>query len=146
MPTTWRSDVRTRLTAVGNEFVAANPSRMLNFYSLRPDSLTSKTPCGFVANIRETVEHTAGVRRRTARTTVYLVDRLWGYDETVDRVDDLGDLFLDFMTARPYAISSNTVVEVVGIDGVELGEGDTSTNFVPAIEVTLEAVIQEGRL
>jgi hypothetical protein len=144
-PTTFRSDIRAQLKATGDLFVAANPSRIERFYSVRPESLSSKTPCGFVGGINEDISHTAGIRRRVATATVFLVDRMWTNDEAIDAVDDLGDLFLDYMTDRPHAISATTVVEVTGMQGVEIAEGDTASSFLPAIQVTLSALIQEGR-
>lgn len=144
-PTTFRSDLRAQLKVTGDAFVAANPSRIERFYAVRPESLTSKTPCGYVGAINEVISHSAGIRRREATATVFLVDRAWTNDEGIDAVDDLGDLFLDYMTDRPHAVSATTLVEVTGMTGVELAEGDSSTVFFPAIQVTLSALIQEGR-
>jgi len=144
MPTTFRSDVRGQLLALGLAFATANPTLLKRFYPVRPGAFND-LPCGYVGPMPETITHSAGIRRRTMSPQIVLVNYLREpASETSDAMDDLVDAFLDYVTARPHVISDNTVTSVTSIEPIEL---DAEVTFYPAVILTLgETIIQEGRL
>ncbi len=67
----------------------------------------------------------------------------WGDEmEIADVRDDVVDAFLDYATARPHAISSQTVCVVRGVEDVEL---EAEGTFYPAAVVTFDTIALEGR-
>jgi len=144
MATSFRSDVRAQLYALGLAFATANPTLLKRFYSVRPGAF-NELRCGYIGPLSETVTHSAGIRRRTMSPQIVLVDHLREpASETADALDDLVDAFLDYVTARPHAISNTTLTSVTAIEDIEL---DGEVTSYPAVILTLgETIIQEGRL
>ena len=143
MPTTtFRSDVAAGLYALAAGFQAANPTMLHNAYRARPATFSDR-PLAFVGPRTETIVHTNQIRQRSMRPTIVLV---WAYNdelEVADVRDDVVDAFLDYATARPHAISSNTVTAPTGVEDVEL---EMDGAFYPASIVTFgDTLIQEGR-
>ena len=142
MTTTFRSDVVAGYYAMLTGFAAANPTMLEHAYRTRPRSFSDR-PLAFVGPRNESIAHTQGTRQRTMTPTIVFV---WAWNdeqETADIRDDLIDAFLDYATARPHAVSNQTVTSPTGVEDVEL-EMDGAP--YPASIVSFgETLILEGR-
>lgn len=144
MATSFRSDVRGGLYTLLTGFQTANPTLIEHTYRRRPGSFPDKRT-GYVGSMNESIRHDSGIRQRTMVPTVVLVLKLSEpSSETADAMDDLVDAFLDYCSARPHAISDNTVTAPTSVEDVEL---EAEGAFYPAVVVSFgDTVIQEGRL
>lgn len=142
--TTFRQDVTTRLVALSQDFIAANPTLVYRVYARRPGGFTGDLPCIYVGAHNENIRHTSGLRQRTMEPQLVLVGKPTGSeDEIADEMDTLVDEFLDYLTAHPHAISSNTVMSPSNVRDTELVLDDVT---YPAAVITLgETIALEGR-
>lgn len=142
--TTFRRDVTNRLVDLGNDFKSANPTLVYRVYPRRPPGFTGDLPAIYVGTHNENIRHTAGLRIRTMEPQLVLVGKPTGSEtEISDEMDTLVDEFLDYLTAHPHAISSNTVTSPTSVRDVELELDDV---IYPAAVITLgETIAQEGR-
>mgnify|MGYP001572893655 FL=1 len=134
-----RSGAKTQLDAVK----AANPTAVLQTYSVRPASVGS-TPCAWVDEARLDLRHDSGTRQWSGEVDVWLVDA-GGMDsaESQDRLDALAALVIDRFSDTPHAFGANTVSEPMR---VRSGAVDINGIIHPATIVTVgRFVFQEGR-
>lgn len=145
MATTFRANTRTGLYALLTGFQTANPTLLHHAYSRRPATFPDKIS-GYVGSMPESIVHTGTtIRQRTMAPTIVLVARLSEVvSEQADAMDVLVDAFLDYCSARPHAISNQTVTVPTSIEDVEI---DAEGTFYPAAVFTFGGTIaQEGRL
>ena len=143
MTTTFRSDIAGGLHTILTGFAAANPTLLRRAFRARPASWTTDTPCAWVETRNETVTHDSGLRMRAMTPSVVVVDRLTDNIETMDRMDDLVDALLDYLTANPH-IASNTVWDQLTItdETDQLPDG----SWITAVRFSFGNVnVREGR-
>lgn len=143
MTTTFRADVRAGIYGLVSGFASANPSFGLSAYRYRPTSFGDR-PLVFVASLNESMTHDASLRQRTMTpTAVFLWAPSEASDELADDRDDVIDAFLDYASARPHAISNQTVTSPTSVEDVEL---ELDGAFYPASIVSFgQTLALEGR-
>jgi len=140
---TFRAQFRAGLKTVLDTVKAANPSALLEVREYPPESY--HTPLAYVEKgVNETLQHTSGVRIRTLRGNIVLVNKLVSNDQATDEQDVLVDLVLDALTAAPRAASASTLIQPVSVTDTELQ--DANGNRYAAAVIGVEGVIQEGRV
>src|SRR5687768_16687708 len=140
---TWRAAVRDGAETTLTAFQAANTSLCDRVYRARPESVAD-TKSVFISGIGEPrILHSAGIRQRDAEVEIVCSVHLADNEETTDKLDDLADAVIDWLTANPHAFGAITVQAPVRATPVELNEGGL---IVPAVAITCSAQIQEGRL
>jgi hypothetical protein len=143
MSTSFRQQFRAGCKTVLDTFKAANPTVLLEDYDYPPESY--HTPCAYVEKgVNETVQHTSGVRTRTLRGNVVLVNKLVSNDQATGEQDVLVDGLLDAFTAAPRAASASSLIQPVSVTDTELQ--DANGNRYAAAVISVEGVIQEGRV
>jgi hypothetical protein len=152
IPTTFRQDMSNGLFRLLTDFRTAAPDRL-------PGGIFRKRPLGmndtilaFVGPYPEQIVHDSGLRTRSMVPTVVFVNT-FGFDDDVaeDALNATVDEFIDFVTARPYAVSSNFPISPSQVEDVELDVGGGLTK--PAAVITFSngrpgtggVSIQEGR-
>lgn len=119
MPTsTFRNDIRAGLKTILDDFQTANPTLLRHTYKARPASV-GDLPAAYVGNMPEVAQHVHGIRVRELSASVTFLDLISDATEVTDRMDDLVDAFLDYLTDRPH-ITSATVWDRVTVDDGEL--------------------------
>jgi hypothetical protein len=140
---TFRAQFRAGLKTVLDTVKSANPSALLEVREYPPESY--HTPLAYVEKgVNETLQHTSGVRIRTLRGNIVLVNKLVSNDQATDEQDVLVDLVLDALTAAPRAASASTLIQPVSVTDTELS--DNNGNRYAAAVIGVEGVIQEGRV
>lgn len=144
---TFRRDVTAGLYALAEEFRLANPTLVQRVYPRRPGGFTGNLPAIYVGARNENVLHDSGLRQRTMEPQLVIVVGATGTPEEIQsEIDELVDEFLDYATARPHAVSSNTVTsgrEPWTLRDTELAMDDT---IYPAVVITLTGTVSlEGR-
>ena len=148
----FRTDARTAfaslLAAFAADFNTTAPakSKIQSTHRARPGSY--RPPCLFVGSIREPrIDHTMGLRERNMTIELVLVQGQYDNEETSDRQDVLVDAFHDWLTARPHAISTNTVMNQVSTEDAEIVIATTNGATVRyfATVVSVNADISEAR-
>lgn len=145
---TARSDLRANLyTTVDAWRVTWNASqandrrRLHQGYAARPASF--HPPLYYIGSISESLTHTAGVRQRDQRAQVAIVRGLYENEEAMEWLDEATDSLLDYLSDRPHAISSSTVVTPLSTEDVELDLGG-GTVYAATI-ITLRHDFADGR-
>lgn len=142
MPTsTFRNDIRAGLKTIIDGFKTANPTLLRSTYRARPASI-GDLPAAWVGNLPEVVEHVSGVRSRTMAASVTFLDLLSDAAEVTDRMDDLVDAFLDYLTDRPH-ITTATIWDRVTVEDGEV-EYDGAI-YRAVVFGGVNASIHEGR-
>ena len=139
----FRSDVRAALVTRLEAVKAANPTALRKVYLARPAAI-AEHPVAWVGTITERFQHTSGVRTRLPGTvaTVIIATILTDNAETLTKVDDAAGLVIDDLTANYHALSSDTVIEPIGSESVEIPYGDTA---YPGVEITVSIIEASGR-
>lgn len=142
--TTFRSDVRDGIYILLTGYQAANPTLIQHTYRRRPGSFPDKLSA-YVGSMPESIAHTGGsLSQRTMTPTIVLVMRLSEPShEQSDAMDDLVDGFVTYATARPHAVSNQTVCVPTGVEDVEI---DSEGTLYPAAVVTFSTIALEGAL
>jgi hypothetical protein len=142
-PSSFRQQFRAGCKTVLDTVATANPTLIVEEYDYPPESY--HTPCAYVEKgVNETLIHTSGVRIRTLRGNVVLVNKLVSNDQATSEQDVLVDLVLDGFTAAPRAASTASLIQPVSVTDTELQ--DANGNRYAAAVIGVEGVIQEGRV
>lgn len=137
----FRNDIVAGLYSQLQAFQVANPTLLANVFRSQPKTFSDR-PLAFVASRNEALQHSVGLHRRTVTPSVVIVYQSRDYsDEMADIQDDIVDLYLEYSSGRPHAISSSTLVEPRTTEDVEL---ELDGAFYPATVVTFLAVEQKG--
>lgn len=127
-----RRDLRTNLyttvdtwrTEVWNPSQSDDKDRIHQGYRARPASL--HPPAFYIGSISEILAHMggrAGVRDRTFQAPVALVRGLYSNEEAMEWLDEATDSLLDYLSARPWCISSHANLTPTTTEDVELDLG-----------------------
>lgn len=136
----FRTNLRSGVKTVLDTVQAANPTVLVHVYDHPPASL--HTPCGYVEKeVSERIQHTSGLRIRTATVRVVLVNKQSTNEQATDEQDVLLDLVLDALTADPDAVT-DCLIEPVSVEDTEIVLADTR---YPAVVVTVQGIEQRGR-
>ena len=129
--------------ALGQAFIAANPTLAIRVYPRRPGGFTGDLPCMYVGNHNESILVDSGIWQRTMELQMVLVGHPTGTpDEVADEMDTLIDAFLSYATANPHALGTNTVMgSRITVRDVEL---ELDNVVYPAAVVTLGESISAG--
>jgi hypothetical protein len=138
---TWRSDVRDAFKVGLDAFLVANPTLVDHVYSARPASITDSRVV-FIGGIAENINNPVGVVQRVAEVTLVCTRSLGENTETVDDLEEMADLLVDYLIDHPHLTSALTYQEPVRTTTTELPDGGT---YLPAIAIVAQAVIQDGR-
>lgn len=124
MTTTFRSDIVAGMLTMVQAFITANPTQLKTVVRVRPMSLTGEFPRAYLDLRTESITHANGIRTRTMSPSVVVVDQLTSNDETLDRLDDLVDLLVDWFTGYPHIVTG-TVWDAMTVsdESEELAEG-----------------------
>lgn len=136
-----RAALVTALTAFKSEN-STPPNKLRQVYRARPAAFGAM-PCLYIGGITDVrIQHTAGLRQRDIQTTLVLVDEISDNEEVVDRLDALADALIDYFSARPHALSDDSLVAPTRGEQTEL---DVSGVRYAVVVITLLGQIQEGR-
>ena len=140
---TFRRDGTAGLVALGQAFIAANPTLAVRVYSRRPGGFTGDLPCLYVGTHNEAIVVDSGIWTRTMEPQMVLVGHPTGTpDEVADEMDTLIDAFLSYCTDNPHALGANTVMgSRITVRDVELQLDDVT---YPAAVVSLGESISAG--
>lgn len=139
----FRADLRAGCYSVISTYQAANPSLLAHALDYPPESF--HTPLAYCEKaITEALVHDSGIRRRTLRINVVIVNKLVSNDQVTGEQDALVDGIVDAFTAAPRAAGANSRIEPVSVTDTELS--DPNGNRYAAAVITVEGVIQEGRI
>jgi hypothetical protein len=138
--TTARADLRDGLYAYLVALKAANAAMFAgDIYRVRPGSIVP--PGGYVGNLNERISQGSQLRQRIFAPEVVLVQRLISPSETGQAMDDMVDVWIDYVTDNPHMAGG--VIESRSVRDVELDYGGT---LYSASIVVHELLIEEGRL
>ena len=145
MPTTWRVDLRAALVGILEDQSAATPTLLRKVYTNRPASF-GETPCAYVGNMNERIEHDAGTRRRTSVPQIVLVDTYRDNIQTGDLLDQLVDYLVDRFDDNVTRIG-NTIIELVSVTDtdVEMVGAERTVTYRGVILGLDRTIILEGR-
>jgi hypothetical protein len=121
-PTTFRSDIRAGLKTILDGFRTANPTMLRGTSKTRPASIKDK-PFAYVDLGSEDVAFVSGGRQREMSAGVVFLDVPGDNVQVDDRMDDLVDKFLDYITDRPH-ITAQTIWDAVTIEEGQETYGD----------------------
>lgn len=140
---TFRRDTTSGLMALGQAFIAANPTLAIRVYPRRPGGFTGDLPCMYVGTRNESILVDSGIWTRTMEPQMVLVGHPTGTpDEVADEMDVLTDAFLSYCTANPHALGANTVMgSRIGVRDFEI---EIDNVVYPAVVVTLGDSISAG--
>lgn len=147
MATTFRSDLVGALFTILTAQQTATPTQLRAVYRAHPGSFP-ETPCAYVGARDERITYTAGLRTRTFRPTVLLVDTFSDAIESGDRIDDLVDLLVDRFTAAYAAVAGgSSITQLSSVTDTELElRGDANTAIYRAVVLGFDdTFITEGR-
>jgi|SRR3990172_8330300 len=137
--TTARNDLRAGLYAYLVALKAANAAMFAgDVHKVRPGSLVP--PCAYVGNLNESINQDTQTRTRDFTPEVVLVQRLISPTETVDAMDDMVDVYVDYITDNPHM--GGGIIEPTSVRDVELDLGGT---LYSASVVSHKLHIMEGR-
>lgn len=142
--TTARQDIRDALYGYLVALKAANAAMFAgDIYKVRPGSIVP--PGAYVGNLNERVEQESQIRRRYFAAEVVLVQRLISASETGQAMDDMVDVWIDYVTDNPHLpnVVDSGVIESKSVRDVEL---DYNGTLYSASVVVHEVLIKEGRL
>lgn len=143
--TTKRQDTVAGLVSVLTAFKVANPTLLRAVYTARPGAFP-ETPCAYIGDRDETIDHTAGIRRRTFAPTIVVVDVLVDNEQTEDRMDILIDALVDAFTAAPFVVEATSLQQTGVTDGqVDLEGPNTVTHYRGSTLTFGQIIYQEGR-
>ncbi len=100
---------------------ASDASVKLQVYPGRPRTIMP--PTGFVDGIRETLDHTTMLTKRSPVADIILVHGIYDTMEAADQKDAFMDGFIDWVEARFHAAGANTLVAIA--------ETEDLPNFIP---------------
>jgi hypothetical protein len=147
MATTWRVDLRAALVAILEDQSSATPTLLRKVWPNRPQSF-GETPCAYVSNMNERIEHDAGTRRRTTTPQVVLVDSYRDNAQTGDLLDQLVDLLVDrFDLVGNVSRVANTIIELASVSDtdVEMLGTERTVSYRGVILGFDRTIILEGR-
>lgn len=146
--TTFRQDVHAGLVSTLNAFRVANPTLVRKVWHARPDSYTlGELPCLVLGNLTETISTANGIRQRQfTGVTVEVVDRAPDSQEADDRMNQVIDAMLDYLTAAFHMGSATSIVEPIGVDDGDRGLIRESTVYWYSNVITFRAYVAEGRI
>lgn len=138
-PTTARNDIRSGLYAYLVALKVANATMFAgDVYRVRPGSFVP--PCAYVGNLNEQIDQDTQTRTRNFSPEVVLVQRLISPGETADAMDDMVDVYVDYVTDNPHM--GGGIIEPISVRDVELDLGGT---LYSASVVGHRVHIMEGR-
>lgn len=121
-PTTARADLRDGLYAYLVAVKAANATMFAgDVYKVRPGALVP--PGGYVGNLNEVIDQDTQTRTRLFTADVVLVQRLISPSETGQAMDDMVDVWLDYVTDNPHMAGG--IIEPKSVRDIELDLGGT---------------------
>src|SRR3990167_2507485 len=123
MATSFRQDLRAGCFSVLTTYQTANPTLLPHIHRAPPEAFN--TPCAYVEKtVNETLSHTSGLRFRTCRVNVVIVNKLMDNDQATVEQDVLVDGLLDAFTAAPNAAAAATLIEPVAVTDTEITAGE----------------------
>ena len=146
--TTFRQDVHAGIVSTLNAFRSANPTLLRKVWHARPGSYTlGELPCAVLGNLSESIATANGIRQRNFDGfTVDLVDRSPDNEEADDRMNQLVDAMLDYLTAAYHSASGTSIVEPIGVtDGDSGAISEGSNLYWYSNVITFRAYVAEGR-
>lgn len=144
--TGFRQAIQAGIGVIVNQFIAANPTIVRAFRTVRPRSFTTvDLPVFYIGNLDETITHDSGTRTRTiSGFSAFLVDNLGEQIESNDRFNFAVDALTDLFTANPHAISPRSIFQQTATLDTE--ETDGTVTFA-AVEFQFAATFDaEGRI
>lgn len=137
--TTARQDLRTALYGYLVTLKAANATMFAgDVKPVRPGSFVP--PMAYVGFLNEAVTTDAQTRQRLFTPDVVFVQRLISATESADAMDDMVDLWLDYVSDNPHMAGG--IIEVVSVRDIELDLGGT---LYSASVVGHRVNVREGR-
>lgn len=118
-------------------------SVLLHVHKARPPDFTD-SPLAYVGGITQPVIHSDAQTRTMVGTLcdLVLIDVVSDNIEVTDRLDDLADDLVDYVSGHEHAVSAETVISPVSVRPTELEIGGVP---YAGVVVTVNAQIQEGR-
>jgi hypothetical protein len=112
---TFRAQVRAGCKTVLDSVQATNPTLLAHVYDHPPSA--PRTPCAWVSKeMRETYQHTTGLRLERLEARIVVLNRLISNDQASDEQDVLRSLVLDAFTSSPRAASSQSMIEPIACE------------------------------
>lgn len=138
----WRRDLHDGVLAMLEAFTAAYPDYVRCSHHALPLGRLGEGPYVYIADIRESIEHTEGLRITTFAGAFGYVDTLVDPEETDDRVNLWADYMRDVCTANVRMLPPGVFAQT-GLHEEELPEG----SLAPQTNVVIEwrFTVQEGR-
>ena len=137
---TYRSDFVAGVAAVAQTYATANPTLLKKVTTARPAGF-GDTPHAYVGGRPESIIHTSGTRQRTLSLTLVVVSSEPDTVEVRDRMDDLADALIDAYTAAHSQVPG-CLIEPIGVEDIEDQVGTVS---YPGFQITIRALVLEGR-
>lgn len=103
MPTTFRVDLVSGVTAMMNAFITANPTKLVRHHRVLPAAFQD-LPASYLDLRPEAITHSEGVRDRRMTPSIVYVTRLTDNGETDDIHDATVDLLVDWFTSYPHIV------------------------------------------
>lgn len=146
--TSFRQQVHAGIVSTLTAFKAANPTLLRQVWHARPSSFTlGELPCAVLGNLTETISTSQGIRQRQfTGFTVELVDRSPDNMESDDRMNQLVDAMLDYLTAAYHTASGTSIVEPIGVADGDRGDIAESAAHWFSNVITFRAYVAEGRV
>lgn len=139
MTTSARQDVRAGLKSYLDAFKAANSALVAgDVHRVRPGSIVA--PGAYVGNLNEVIQQDTQTRRRLFAPEVVLVQRLITPGEAADGIDDMVDIYVDYVTDNPHM--GGGIIEPTSVRDIEL---DLNGTLYSASVVGHRVNIMEGR-
>jgi hypothetical protein len=140
MTTTARVDFVAGVATMMNDYIAANPGRIVRHHRVLPAQFKD-LPATYHDVVGETVHHANGLRDRVMSSSIVLVTRLTDNDETEDVHSALVDSLLDWFTAHP-SIVLGTVWSDMTVSQEAAGDDN---QFVATRFQLPDHTVKEGR-
>ncbi len=144
--TAFRQSAQAAILSIMGTFKAANPTIVRSVQSVRPASFsaTASLPCFFIGDMSESYAYAGQLWQRTlSGFSCFLVDQLGTIGDSNDRMNFAHDVLADYFTVNFHAISSRSILQLLGISDDEIE--DSGTRF-PALRFDFGPTsMQEGR-
>lgn len=102
MSTTFRSDLVAGIGTMMNAYIAANPTLLRRHFRYRPPSTVTDLPFSYLDLRPETIGFDNSIRERVVTADVVVLDQWTEAGEAMDRLDDLADSLISFISSPTY--------------------------------------------
>lgn len=100
--TTFRSDIVAGITTMMSAYIAANPTLLRRHFRYKPPSSVTDTPFSYLDLRPETIGFDNSTRERILTADIVVLDRWTESGEAMDRLDDLADSLVTFISGSTY--------------------------------------------